>query len=224
MGYLAAKDLGAVTVKTSSNVFIGDNASPDGIFNPGNEFNVLALNPFVFSYDTGKNIDTRPNIAGNITRINAGSKLPIPFTLNARYSRRTDRNVSEITAEDLVTINHLVQWARANTIVMLFYMPNENDSTLLNHGQEVDFFTSQIRTIYDIVWDRNTSSSTSGFQATTYGTYHFSVTMGGSIGEYLPAAIPVVFENVTVREDAAKTTVEVTATGYCLENEQRTSI
>jgi len=224
MGYLAMKDTGSVKITTESGVFTSSIASPDGTLNPGGDYNLLNLKPFSLSFNTGNNMDTKSGIAGRSTRVSKGSKKPIPFSMEAMYNRKEFVDSSnKITDRDINSISYLMSWSRSRTIIMLFWMPNDNDSSLLRFGQEPDFFTSQLRSLYDSLWDFNTSSSTAGYQSTTYGTYHYSVAMGGSIGGYSPCAIPVVIENVDVKEVADSYQVRVSVSGYVLENEQQES-
>lgn len=227
MGYLSAKDLGAVSLKTTSSLIVADTDSVDGINNPEDNYGVIDLRSFSISFDTGKNVDDSANVSGMITRLAMGSKNPIPLTLQSRVSRKkVTGDYSQLTMNYITTLDYLVKWSRSRTIVMLFWMPNDNDSTLLSYGQEPDFFTSQLRTIYDTIWDWNTDSSTSGWQGTdpttgTYGTNHFRIEMSGSIGNYDVCAVPVIFNNVTIKESADKTWVDISVTGYFLEEEQR---
>ncbi len=217
------KDIGAVSIKTDGNIFSGDVSSPDGSYNTG-DYNVLNLKPFSINFNLGTNSDARPGIAGQTTRVNKGSKKAVPFTMEAVYSRRPlDLGADQIMARDIDTITYLSLWARNRTVVMMFWMPNDNDSSLLNNGQEPDFYTSQLRTLYDVLWDKSTGSSTSGYQSSSYGTYHYSISMGSSIGTYLPCAIPIVIDNVQVKEIANSFAVRVSVTGYVLEDEEQES-
>lgn len=228
IGFLAAKDLGSLGVTTNNNIFEGFNASPDGIFNPTgstypNNFGVVNLKAFSFSYTTGKVTDDTENIAGNTTRVGVGSTRAVPFVMNARFNRKpVNLAATEITSQNTDSITFLTQWSRTRNIVMLFWLPNTASTSWLNHKQDKDFFTSQIKTIYDVLWDRSQSSSTKGFQATTYGTFHYKITdMFGSGQHYEPCAIPVVFESVQVKEDAQNYWIDVEVNGFCLEDEQR---
>jgi len=227
MGYLAAKDTGAVSIKTSGSLILPDTLSTDGVANPSSNFGVVDLRSFSFGFNTGMNVDDSPNIAGKITRLAMGGTKPIPFELSCYISRKTvEGDDSKLSVENINTLNYLLRWNRARTIVMLFWMPNTNDTSWLSYGQDKDFFTSQLRTVYDVVWDWNTDSSTAGWQGTnpttgSYGTNHFRIEMSGSISNYDACAIPVIFSDVSIKEDAESYGVQIKISGYCLEEEQR---
>ncbi len=219
MGYLAAKDTGFLTMNVISSIFTGDAASPDGAFNPTDNFNVVNLNTYSLNVNISRNVDTSPNIAGNITRAAIGSKNITPITLSCIYSRRiTDLSASQIIVSGIETEKYLAEWAGSKKIIMLFYMPNQDNASLLHYGQEKDFYGSQLKVLYDVMWDKNTDVSTRGFSDSLYGTYHYSVTMT-VIGTYYPCAIPVVFYSFDARELGESNMVQVTVQGYALDNE-----
>ena len=222
MGYMAIRDLGNLQIDTSLSLFQGRNPSPDGITNPSTNFGVVNLKSFKLSFDTGTTVDDKPNVSGNTTRLSIGSKKPIPIKLNAKFSRRQDDPSSdEITSQDLRNISFLTHWSRARSIVMMFWMPNDNSTSWLNYGQEKDFFTSQLKTIYDVIWDKNLTTSGDGFGATTYGTNHYRVVMGGAIGNYDACAIPIIITGINVKEEAKSRYINVTIEANLVENEGR---
>ncbi len=230
MGMLVMRDLGAVSIKTSSGLIEVDNASSDGAFNPSEytypgQYNVVNLKAYTLSIEAGKSIDATPNIAGSITRLGIGGSNPIPITLNASFSRKRIEETSalaggnQFTMEEANNITYLLQWSRTRSIQMLFWMPNEDDSSWLSYGQEKDFFTSQLRGLYDVLWDKNLGNSTTGWHDSTYGTYHYRVEMI-NIGNYDACAVPIVVESVSVKESADGIRKEVTIAGYIIENEE----
>jgi len=224
MGYLAGIDTGAVALKVSSNLFVVDLASTDSAFNDTTQLgNTLNLGAYSLGFEIGKNIDSKSNIGNLPTRIVAGSKKAVPFTLSSTFNKKrisdTDTTIGDyFTTRDVDTITYLTQWARSKNIIMLCYMPNTDSLSWLNHGQEIDFFSSQVKILYDVLWDKSTSSSSRGFQATTYGTYHYRIPLT-VIGNYDVCAIPVIFENVSVKEQANSYIINVEVTGYVIENE-----
>ena len=233
MGYIAAKDTGSVGIVVEDSLYVGSPAGPDGVFNPSSEdvypdkYGVVSLKAFSLNFNTGKNIDSEANIAGQCTRLGMGSTKPIPFKLSASYSRKLDGNnraATELRASTLRALPYIFQWSRARTVIMLMFIPNSNKDTWLSKGQEIDFFTSQLQTIYDVIWDKNTDSSTRGFQSSTYGTNHYRIPMTsevGEIGNYDCCAVPCIIEDFDVKEPADSNKVTVSITGYFLENEIR---
>jgi hypothetical protein len=221
MGYLAAKDTGKINIFSENNLFTGSINSPDGTFNTSENNGITNLSAYQFSFDSGKVVKSDPNITGNTTRLSVGSKLPIPFKLTASFNRKSNNfnNTSEIISErDINTISYLFEWARDKNIIMLFYMPNTS-TTSLNYKQEKDFYTSELKILYDVIWDKNLG--TSAYGATTYGTIHYST--GATINSvaYQACAIPVIFEKITVNYVANSYLVEVSVDGFVLENEGR---
>jgi len=215
MGYLAAKDFGYISVNSRNGLYYGSNLSPDGITNPATNSGIVNLKGYTFGYDAGNSIDDSPNISANRPRISSGSVIATKFTLSCQYSRHNDdRTVSQISSE-VDTLYYLLKWARNRSIIMLFYMPNSTAVSWLNHGQEIDFYTSQLRSMYDCIWG-------GGFGTTTYGNVRFTTgyTMVGAIS-YDACAIPVVFDNVKVEEVAGTYLVKVEVTGFIMENEGR---
>jgi len=215
MGYLAAKDFGYLSVNTRNGLYYGSNLSPDGITNPADNNGIVNLKSYSFEFDAGNTIDDSPNIAGNRPRISSGSTAATKFTLNCQYSRKLgDRSLSEIIS-DVDVLYYLLTWARNRTIVMLFYMPNSTAVSWLNHGQEIDFYTSQLRAMYDVIWG-------GGYGVTTYGNVRFTTgyTMADT-SSFDACAIPVVFDNIKVSELAGTYLVRIEITGYILENEGR---
>ena len=185
--------------------------NPQGIINPTTNKGIINLKSFSLSYSAGKSVNSDPNITGNITRLGVGSSNAIPIELNISLNRRPSINEVE-------SIKYLTAWSRNATTVMLFYMPN-TDTTTLYFGQENDFYYSQLRTLYDTVWDKNLG--TNPFSATTYGSSRYYT--GATINSlnYNACALPCVFNNITVKEDASSIGVDVSFTGFVLENEEQ---
>lgn len=226
------KDLGTLGVRAESGTFEGYNTSSDGVLNPSNinkypdKYGVVKLKAYNLSFDTGKNIDDSPNIAGALTRLGVGSTEPVPITLTARYSRTRIDEASEsaggvhYTVEDANAVSYLTSWSRKRSIIMLFWMPNTESTDWLSYGQDRDFFTSQLRTLYDVMWDQNLGNSETGWHDSTYGTYHYFIEdLFGSGNDYEPCALPVILNKVTVKETADGVGVEVSVNGFVLENE-----
>ncbi len=211
MGYLAAKDLGMLGVQTTNNLIEGIVESSQGAVNPTANDGITNLNTYSLSFNTGKVINAEPNIAGNITRVAMGSSKPTPIELSVILSDRRSNNETD-------TISYLTAWARNRTTIMLFYMPNTSTTTL-SYGQEKDFYYSELKVLYDTIWDKNLG--TSAYGASTYGSsrYFTGATVNGS--NYNACALPCVFEDITVKKVADSHTMEISLKGYILENEEQ---
>lgn len=211
MGYLAAKDLGKIGVQTTNYLIEGIVDSPKGAINPTSNYGIINLMSYKLSTNMGKNINAEPNIAGNITRIGMGSSNPTPITLSIKLNRRP-------TLTEIDSIKYLSAWARNRTVVVLFYMPNSTNTTL-SYGQEPDFYHSQLRTLYDVVWDRNVG--TNAYSSSTYGASRFNTGLTINSSPYNACAVPCVFNNIVINSEASTYSVDVSLEGYVLENEEQ---
>jgi len=209
MGYLSAKDTGFTGIQIVNNLVEGITVSSTGAINPTDNYGVIDLRSYKFSYNGGKIIDAKPNIAGNITRVNAGSSNITSFTLSCKINSKPSKYEGEIA-------KYFLTWSRSKNIIMLFYMPNETDSTL-SYNQDTDFFYSDLKTLYDVLWDSNLGTNPYG--VSTYGSSRFYTGLTHSSGAYNACAIPVLIENITVETNAGIIGREIKITGIILENE-----
>jgi len=209
MGYLAAKDTGYISIQTVSNLIEGITPSLKGAINPDSNNGILNLYAFSLTYTGGKTLNTDPNIAGNTTRISAGSSNVTQITLNCLVSGKPSNYLAEIN-------KYFLTWARNRSIVMLFYMPNNSDVTL-SYGQEPDFYYSEIRNLYDVLWDSNVGSNPYG--VTTYGSSRFPTGYTIAAASYNACAVPVVIENIQVTKEARNAGLQVSINATLIENE-----
>ena len=211
MGYLGAKDLGMLGVQTTNNLIEGIVDSSQGAVNPTDNNGITNLNAYALSFNTGKVINAEPNIAGNITRVAIRSSKPTSIELSVVISDRRSKNETD-------TISYLTAWSRNRTTIMLFYMPNTS-STTLSYGQEIDFYYSELKILYDTIWDKNLGTSAYGVSTYVSSRYYTGATVNSS--DYNACALPCVFEDITVKKEATSHTIEISLKGYILENEEQ---
>ena len=236
IGFLVLHDTGAVSIKTTSGLFEADVMGTQGALNPGgNNYPAIKqcvnLKAYALSFVACKNIDDSDNIAGNNTRLGIGGATSIPITLSATFSRKRIEEDSDdsggihYTMNDANTVSYLTAWARRRTILLLIWFPNEKTSpSILSYGQEKDFFTSKLRTLYDVLWDKNLNNSSTGWHDSTYGTDHFQFTsFFDDSTDYHPCAIPIIIQNITCKETGSSKKIEVEVTGFVLTNEEEES-
>ena len=209
MGYLAAKDTGFISIQTINNLIEGITSSTKGAINPDNNNGILNLHTFSLTYSGGKVIKTDPNIAGNITRISQGSSTSVPIELTCMISGNPANYLAEIN-------KYFLTWSRNKSIIMLFYMPNDSSVTL-SYGQEPDFYYSELRNLYDVLWDSNIGSSTYG--SNTYGSSRYYTGYDHNSVHYDACAIPIVINHIQVKEDAGKSGRQVSISATIVENE-----
>lgn len=209
MGYLGAKDTGFISIQTLNNLVTGITSSKKGAINIDSNYGVLDLRAFSISYNAGKVIKTDPNIAGNITRVSQGSSTAVPIILSCSVSGDKSNYLADIN-------KYFLTWSRNKSIIMLFYMPN-NSGVVLNYGQEPDFFYSELKNLYDVLWDSNIGSNPYG--ATTYGSSRFFTGYIHNSVNYDACAIPIVIQNITVKQEADKPDRTVTINAIVIENE-----
>jgi hypothetical protein len=209
MGYLAAKDTGYISLQTSNYLITGINSNGVGAINPSTNNGITNLQAFSLAASTGKALDVKNNIAGNISRINQGSTNAVPISLETYYSNKPSKYQAE-------AIKYLMAWSRNRTIVMLFYMPNNTSDTLV-YGQDNDFYYSQLKSMYDLLWDKNLGTNSYG--ATTYGSSRFTTGYSHGLVSYDACAIPIIIESVSFKEEAGINSIKVEVNGYVLESE-----
>lgn len=209
MGYLAAKDTGYIAIQTSNYLITGITNNGSGAINPSTNNGITNLQAFSLSSTTGKALDVKNNIAGNISRINQGSTNAVPISLETYYSKKPSKYQAD-------AIKYLMAWSRNRTIVMLFYMPNYS-SDILVYGQENDFYYSQLKSMYDLLWDKNLGSNPYG--ETTYGSSRFATGYTHGLSSYDACAIPIVIESVAFKEEAGINSIKVEVNGYVIESE-----
>ena len=230
MGILIATDTGSTALKTASGSIEPFNSSSDGITNPSDptkypqKYGLINLKAFTISDSVGKNVDTSDTIAGTFSRISLGSKKAIPIILTAKFEKKkialaqlpTGIGGERVGSEQFESVSYLKAWAYSRTIIMLFYVPSEDNNNNLNYGQVKDFYNSNLRTLYDTFWDKNLGNENLGWNDDSYGSLKFPIEM--SFG-YQACAIPMIIENCTTKDTAGGTHVEVTVTGFLVVNE-----
>lgn len=209
MGYLAAKDTGFISIQTINNLIEGITSSTKGAINQDDNDGILNLKAFSLTYNGGKVVKTDPNIAGNITRIGQGSSTAVPIVLSCMISGRPSNYLAEIN-------KYFLTWSRNKSIIMLFYMPN-NSSVTLSYGQEPDFYYSELKNLYDVLWDSNVGSSAYGIS--TYGSSRYYTGYTHNSSAYNACAVPIIIQNIQVTEEANKSGRQVVINAYILENE-----
>lgn len=215
MGYLSARDMGNIEVSVVGGLYEGNNPSPDGTQNIDTNDGILNLKSYSLSLTTGKVSNTDANIAGNVTRVSSGSKLPIPIELKAYFTRKRASEGALLTPDEMRNLSYLLAWSRSNTIIMLFYTPF--DATTLDRGQDKDFYTSSLKMIYDVIWDTNLG--TTPYTSTTYGSIRYDTGKQFNSTDYHACAIPIIITDVVTNETADKSYIDVSVKGYVLENE-----
>lgn len=238
MAWLSGRDLGVSQVKAESGLFTGDIPADEGAYNPSTNDGVANLKAFRLSHELGKAVDDRDSIAGETARLAVGAKSAVPITLRARFQKKIPGDRSKldgyVTATDAASLKaallqdemealkFLSIWAANRTIIMLFYKPRDNEKVYF--GQPVDFYESDVKILYDVLWDQNQSSSTQGFPtdvSETYGTIHYEVTLNShaTLATYEACAIPVIFTNINIDDQPDTEFMDVDVEGFALKNE-----
>lgn len=231
MGILVATDTGNTAIRSSSGLVEPFNDSVDGITNPSDQskypeqYGLINLKGYTLTDSIGKNVDAKDTIAGTFAKLSMGSKKPIPITLTAKFKNDkvtlpqtpTGTEGARFGSAEMNSVAYLKTWGRSRSIIMLFYVPDDDSDTNLNYGQVSDFYNSNLRSLYDSLWDKNLGNENLGWNDATYGSIRFLIQISFA---YQACAIPIIINNVTTKETAGKKFTEVSVTGFMVVNEE----
>ncbi len=173
-----------------------DSIDDTKVYNPSSGY--INIDTLDFSFDTGVELDSSPNLTMKRPRVTAGNEKIIPIKLSCYYFREDLDDATGL----MESVYYLAQASKSGYAGLIYWMPNSDSE--ITSGEAQDYDTSVMHVLHDLEWeDAVLADGDTGYTG----------------GTYSPSALPVIITDVTCKESAKGKDYSVTVDGYIISRE-----